>query len=326
MTHYTFIMATGTLTEAGIEREHLAGQPVDIRLASLTTPEEVARETADADGILVTLNPLPSAIIERLGPGVRVIGRAGLGLDTIDLEAARRRGIAVVHTPDYATDEVATHAVAMILATNRRLFAGDDIARTDWRNWRALAPIVSLQMQTAGVVGCGRIGRAVIQRLLPLVGKILVFDPYADRLPTGTTRVETLENLLTQSDIVTLHVPATDETTALLGKREFSLMKPGATLVNVSRGKLVDEIALVEGLAAGRPGAAALDVLAEEPPGSGSPILHAPNVLLSPHFAWYSTSSEQRMRTMAVDGVMDYLEGRPQSVARLAIDPRERTG
>lgn len=326
MASYSIVMATGTLTEADVEREHLIGQPVDIRVASLATPDEVARETATADAILVTLNPLSKDHIESLGAGVRVIGRAGLGLDTIDLGAARARGIAVIHTPDYATNEVATHAIAMILATNRRLLAGDRIARTEWKNWRALSPVVSLETQTVGVIGCGRIGRAVIQRVLPLVGRVMVLDPYVDHPPGGTVKASSLESLLTESDIVTLHVPATSETTAILGEQEFSLMKTGSALINVSRGKLVDEGALVAGLAVGRPGAAALDVLAEEPPAVDSPILHAPNVLLSPHFAWYSTASEQRMRTMAVNGVMDYLEGRTQSVARLAVDPRERTG
>jgi D-3-phosphoglycerate dehydrogenase len=319
--HYTIIMAVGTLTDADLERAHVAGQPVEIRLASLTTPEQVEMETADADGILVTLNPLPKEIINSFGSKVRIIGRAGLGLDTIDLGAARARGIAVYHTPDYATNEVATHAVAMILATNRHLVEANTVARTEWREWRRLTPLVALHEQVIGVVGIGRIGRAVIQRVIPLAHEVVVFDPYVDTPIEGTTAVSSLDELLERCDVVTLHVPATAETETLIGPRQLAIMKRGSVLINVSRGKLVDESALATALHAGTIGAAGLDVLAEEPPSRDAPILSAPNVLLSPHFAWYSVIAERRMRTMAIDGIIDYLEGRPQRAGRLAVSP-----
>jgi D-3-phosphoglycerate dehydrogenase len=320
MSHHTFVLAAGIFTDAEIEKEHLAGQPVVVKLAALTTPDEVERATADTDGVIVAVNPLPKELIDSFGPNVRVIGRAGIGLDAIDLEEAKRRGIGVVHTPDYATNEVATHAVALILAVHRRLVQGDMAARRSWTAWRQLAPFASINEQTAGVVGTGRIGRAVIERLRPLVREIVAYDPYAPPLE-GTTTAPSLEELLRRSDILTLHMPLTPETDRMIGARELALLKGGAIVVNVSRGKLIDQEALVRALEDGHLAGAGLDVLEEEPPPEDAPILRAPNVVLSPHFAWYSASSERRMRTDVVDAMIDYLEHRPLRKGRLAVDP-----
>jgi D-3-phosphoglycerate dehydrogenase len=321
MAGYTFVMAAGTFDDMAVEREQLAGRPVTLRVASLATPDEIERETAEADGIIVTTNPLPAAFIARFGPRMRIIGRAGIGLDAIDLQAAARRGVAVLHAPDYATQEVATHAVALILALNRRLAEGDAVARGRWTAWRELTPVAPLYEQTIGVVGCGRIGRAVIERLRPLAGAIVTYDPYVTSAPEGARLVASLDELLAQSDAVTLHPPLTEETRAMIGRRELALMKRGALLVNVARGALIDESALTEALQEGHVGAAALDVLHKEPPPPDAAIMRAPNVLLSPHFAWYSTASERRVRTTTVDGMWDYLEGQPPRAGRLAVVP-----
>jgi D-3-phosphoglycerate dehydrogenase len=294
---------------------------VEIRLARLFTGEEIAEATTDADGIIVTTDPLPAAFIARLGPKVRIIARAGIGLDAIDLDAARARGIAVFHIPDYASAEVATHAVAMILALNRRIVQGDAVARTDWPGWRQLAPVIPLHEQTVGVLGCGRIGRAVIERLIPLCRSIVAFDPYVTETPLGVHMAGSLDEVLSQSDVITLHMALTEETRSLLNEQTLRRLKPGAMVVNVSRGGLIDQAALVLALISGQVGGAALDVLEQEPPLPSDPILSAPNVILSPHFAWYSQASEQRARTMSVDGVIDYLEGRTPRAGRLAVVP-----
>ncbi len=322
VTDYSFVLAAGTFADTRIEEERFADRPVTVRMASLATPDAIARETAMADGVIVTTNPLPSAAIAALGPRIRIIGRAGIGLDAIDLEAAERRGIAVFHTPDYATEEVATHAVALILALNRRLMEGNAIARGRWTAWRDLAPIEPLHEQTVGVVGCGRIGRAVIARLAPLVRDVIAFDPYAPEAPPGARLAASLDELLHQSAVVTLHSPLTPDTRHMIGARELAALPRGAHLVNVSRGPLIDEPALIEALAGGQIGAAALDVLEAEPLPPDAPILAAPNVLLSPHVAWYSVASERRTRVMTVDGMLTYLEGRPVRDGRLAVDPR----
>jgi D-3-phosphoglycerate dehydrogenase / 2-oxoglutarate reductase len=316
-----FVMAEGTAPNLDIEREYLKGQDVAIRIALLDTADAVGRETVDADAVIVGTEPMPRAFIERFGPKVKIIGRAGIGLDAIDMDAARDHEVAVFHTPDYATEEVATHALALILALNRRIVEGNALARSDWSAYESLLPVKPLSEQVVGVIGLGRIGRAVIERLVPFHPTIIGYDPFVDTLVAGVTRAATLDDVLTQADIVTLHLPVTPDTVKLIGKREIGLMPPGALLINVSRGRLIDEEALVEALAEDRV-RAGLDVVATEPPPQGAPILTAPNVLLSPHFAWYSDSSERRVRTETLAGVLDYLRGEPLHTGRLVVDPR----
>jgi len=211
------------------------------------------------------------------------------------------------------------------LAANRRIVEGNGLARTDWESYEKLGSVIPLSEQVVGVVGLGRIGRAVVDRLRPLNPRIIGVDPFVTTSPDGVTLVSTLEELLTSSDIVTLHLPLTPETTKLIGPDELGLLRAGATLVNVSRGRLIDEDALVDALESGRIHAA-LDVLAIEPPPADARILSAPNVILSPHFAWYSDSSERRVRTEVLRGMLEYLRGQPLTTGRLAVDPRDAEG
>lgn len=322
---FRFVMAVGAAPDLDLETEFLKDERVEVEFASLKTPEEVRRETVSADGVIVALEPLPAELIDNFQPEVRIIGRAGIGLDTIDLEAARRRGVAVFHTPDYATEEVATHAVAMILAASRRIIEGNGLARTDWGSYEKLGSVIPLSERVVGVVGLGRIGRAVVDRLLPFGPRIIGLDPFVATAPEGVTLASRLEELLTSSDIVTLHVPLTPETTKLIGAHELGLLRPGTMLVNVSRGRVIDEDALVDALESGRI-SAALDVLAVEPPPADARILSAPNVILTPHFAWYSDSSERRVRTEVLRGMLDYLRGQPLTTGRLAVDPHGAEG
>jgi D-3-phosphoglycerate dehydrogenase len=315
------VVAEGTVHDTQVEEEHLDGRG-NVRLARIDSPDQVREATRDAVAIVVTTNPLTTAHIAALGDGVRVIGRAGTGLDTIDLDAARARGLFVYHTPDYCTAEVATHAVAMILAAHRRLLDADRVARSAYTEWRSVGPIPPLDALTAGVVGSGRIGRAVMARLMPFVGRIVTYDPNDDTALDGIERTHSLDDLLRVAHIVTLHLPLTPETGGLIGARELALLPDGAVLVNVSRGGLLDEAALCTALETGRLAGAALDVLESEPPPVGSAILNAPHLVLTPHIAWYSTASERRVRTQVIDGVLACLAGVAPSTGRIAVDPR----
>lgn len=317
-----FVMAIGAAPDLEVETEFLRDEQVEVEFASLKTPDEVRRETAGADGVIVALEPLSAELIDSFQPEVKIIGRAGIGLDAIDLEAARRRGVAVFHTPDYATEEVATHAMAMILAVNRRIVEGNELARSDWEAYERLGSVIPLSEQVVGVVGLGRIGRAVVERLRLFGPRIIGVDPYLSDAPEGVSLVSGLEELLKNSDIVTLHLPLTKETRNLIGPREIELFRPGATLVNVSRGGLIDENALVDALESGRI-RAALDVLATEPPPPDGRIVSAPNLILTPHFAWYSDASERRVRTEVLRGMLEYLRGEPLTTGRLAVDPQD---
>lgn len=321
MNELKFVMARGSFPDLSVEEEYLAGKGTAVQMVPLDTAEQVASASEDADGLIVTTEPLPREFIEQLRPKVRIIGRAGIGLDAIDLDSARERGIAVFHTPDYATEEVATHTLAMILAVNRRIIDGDVVARRDWTAWDTLAPVKPLSQQVVGLVGLGRIGRAVVERLVPFSVRIMAFDPYAQSIPPGVTAVTEVDELLQAADVVSLHAPLTPETAGIIGEREIGLLRPGAVIVNVARGGLIDEEALAAALSAGRV-RAALDVLTAEPPPANAAILSAPNALLSPHFAWYSDASDRRVRTETLQGMLDYLHERPVTTGRLVVDPR----
>src|SRR5579864_12651 len=234
-------MATGTFPDVSVETEHLAGRDATIHLRSLASDDDVESATADADAVIVTINPMPRSLIERLGRGVRIIGRAGIGLDAIDMRAAEDRELAVFHCPDYCTVEVAEHTVAMIFAINRKIVRASDIARHNWSSWRDLTPLKTLSHQSIGVIGCGRIGMAVIDRLRPSAGEIVTFDPWTKNEAAGVRRVGSLGELLRSSDVVTLHIPLTAETRGVIDRDALSQMRTGSVLVNVSRGGLVDE-------------------------------------------------------------------------------------
>jgi D-3-phosphoglycerate dehydrogenase len=315
------VFAEGAFRVTDVEEAHLAARG-SIRVAQIDTPDRVREATRDAQALVVTTHPLTSAHIAALGDGVRVIGRAGTGLDAIDLDAARARGLFVYHTPDYATNEVATHALALILAVQRRILEADRVARTDFTGWSALKPIAPLQELVAGVVGGGRIGRAVMSRLLPLVARVVAFDPYVDAMPDGVERLGSLDELLRISNIVTLHMPLTPESRGMIRARELGLMPAGSIIVNVSRGGLIDQEELRAALEGGHLAGAALDVLTTEPPPPDDPILGAPRLLLSPHLGWYSSASERRVRTQLIDGVMALLMGDAPPTGRIAVDPR----
>ena len=162
-----------------------------------------------------------------IDPDVRVIGRAGVGLDTIDLEAAKSLGITVFNEPSYAPGEVASHAIGMIITLQRKLVFVDNYVRNGWADDLVLAPMKPMDEIVVGLVGCGRIGRSVVEQLGSMVNRILVFDPMVTELPPSTVRVDSLEELLSQSDVVSLHLPLTTQTAGMLGRAQLEMMPVG---------------------------------------------------------------------------------------------------
>jgi D-3-phosphoglycerate dehydrogenase len=299
----------------------LAGQRATVRIARLDTPAAVASATADADAVIVTTHPMTAELIGALGPRVRIIGRAGIGLDSIDLDAAAARGVAVFHTPDYCVDEVADQALTSILMLQRRMLDQQAVARTtDWAG-RAAIRLPALAATTVGVLGAGRIGRAVLARLGPFRVQRLVHDPFAVETPPGVLRVGDLDELLERSDIVTIHAPLTPGTRHLLSAQRIARMRPGSYLVNVSRGPLVDSAALADALRRGHLAGAAVDVFEPEPPPADHPLRHAPNVILTPHFAWHSIEAEARVRAQTLEAVLAVVAGREPVDGRMAVHP-----
>jgi D-3-phosphoglycerate dehydrogenase len=279
---------------------------VELRFGDLSDLGGLTALTAGAAAVVVTLQPLRAAHIAAFAPSVRVIGRAGVGVDTIDLEAAEAAGITVVNQPGYGTREVASHAVALLLALQRRLCGLDDYVRRGWSGPPGLAPMKPLDELVVGLVGGGRIGRATAEMLGGLVDRILVYDPADPALPDDIEPV-TLEQLLARSDVVSLHLPLTPKTAGMVDGAFLAMMAPGALLVNVSRGGLVDEAALVAALESGHIGGAALDVFPTEPLPQTSPLLGAKNTLFTPHCASYSERSVWRLASWTVEDTINWL-------------------
>lgn len=299
---------------ADIPPEH----DIELRSGSLATPEDVQASTQGADAVVVDYELLTSDHIAAMSRSVKIIGYSGTGLDVVDLDAARARNIAVLYLPEFATDEVAEHTVALMLAGLRRLRRADQVARTEWGEWRSIGPLRTLNGATVGLIGVGRIGSGVLRRVRAFGAEVVAYDPVAEELPEGCRPADSLDELLRVADVISLQVPLTDQTRGLLGEREFRLMKSDSLLVNASRGSVIDQRALVDALERGHISGACLDVVDKEPLDPAAPITRAPNTLLTPHVAWYSPAAERRSRDHTLYGVAAFVRGEPVQFGVLA--------
>lgn len=298
--------------------EHFGGE-AELRFGPIGTADQVAHLTDGADGLVVTLQPVREALVGSLASSVKVIGRAGVGLDNIDLEAARAAGLSVINQPNYGTNEVASHGVAMLLALQRRLLAYDRYVRQGWQGPPRVGTIEPLDEMVVGLIGCGHIGSAVAVMLRGLVGAVVAHDPFAGAFPDGVESCASLDELLARSDAVSLHVPLNQETKRLLDRDRLQAVRPGALLVNVSRGGLIDEPALAEALHRGQIGGAALDVFETEPLPADSPLLDAPNTLFSPHSAAYSARSSWRLASWTIEDTLAWVTTRDVKHGNLVV-------
>ena len=267
----------------------------------LTGFEVVRTPQEDVVGVLTIGEPMGAELFAQL-PALRVVATATVGFDHIDIDAAEEHGVVVVSVPDYCTQEVADHALALLLGLVRGVVALDlDVRQGGW-DARAAGPLRTLAELRVGIVGLGRIGGALATRLLALGAEVWAHDV----LPVARdgVRFVELEELLAECDALSLHVPLTRETRGLIGRTQIVAMKPDALLVNTSRGAVVDVGAVLEALRAGHLGGAALDVLPQEPP-PVAPL--APNLVLTPHAAYYSEASEERSVRLAVARVREIL-------------------
>lgn len=270
-------------------------------------PEAFAEAARHADGVIVQFLRLDAQMLA--ANNWKVVGRYGIGVDNVDVEAATELGIAVINVPDYCIEEVAQHAVALIYAGWRGLRTANRLVLDGkWSKWAEIGNVGRMSDSTLGLVGLGRIGTQVARLLQPAFGRILVHDPFSvDDLP-GTQRAD-LDGLLAESHVVSLHCPLTSDTRGLMNAERLAAMRIEAILVNVSRGELIDVAALPAALDAGRPGQALLDVLPAEPPPNDMAVLHDPRVVITPHVAWLSTDSITELRSKVADRCAAYLTG-----------------
>ena len=282
----------------------------EVTLAPAPTPEGILSVARQADGLLVTYARVTGDIIRQLEK-CHIIARFGIGVDNVDVAAATERGIVVTNVPDYCVDEVSDHALALMLALVRKVCRANALVQSGTWDLQPLTPIPRLRGKTLGLIGFGKIPRALAPKAQALGLHVLAFDPYVPAEAMAEHGVEKvdLEALLRRSDIISVHAPLTPQTHHMLDRERLRLVKPGVVIVNTARGPLIDEAAMVEALDEGRVAAAALDVLESEPPPKGHPLLGRENVIITPHMAFYSEESLVELQTKAAQEVARVLSG-----------------
>jgi len=253
------------------------------------------------DASVAGMEPYTRAVFEAL-PDLKVVSRWGVGVDSIDLQAATDHGVVIANTPGMVTEAVADHTFCLMLALSRRLVEEMDVARgLDWL-WR----------KTLGIVGFGSIGRAVARRARGFTMRVLAYDPAPRPEAAGALGVDLvgLDELLAAADIVVLHANVTDESRGMIGEAQLRAMKPTALFVNAARGALVDQSALARALEEGWIAGAALDALDPEPPAADDPILRAPNCIITPHNSSQTAETSRRVNAQVCESIINVLAGR----------------
>jgi D-3-phosphoglycerate dehydrogenase len=287
----------------------------EVATAQCRTAEDVIAAAAGCQGLLTQYAPVDARVLE-FRPEVRIVSRMGAGFDTVDVDAARARGVWVANSPDYGIGEVATHALSMALALVRHLPRYDRDVRAGRWHYGSTGGLKRATELTLGILGLGRIGKRMSYISRNVFGAVIACDPYIidGDFPAYVGRVSK-DELFRKADIVSLHVPLNDETRGLVDARLLSLMEKGSFLVNTARGAVVRVDDVLAALESGGLEGAALDVLPQEPPAAGHPILAHPRALLTPHAAFYSIDGERELRTKAAQNLIDWARsGRPRYV------------
>ena len=296
-----------------IERDILG--KINAELIDAELSDRSARDLIkEADGVIVSQMEFNREIIESLEK-CRVISRTGIGFENVDLEAATEMGIYVSNVPDYCIPEVSNHTIGLILSLERRIVGFDrDIRKNGWGVARSKwADMRRIEGQTIGFVAFGQIPKEVCRKAIALGFDAVAYDPYVDPeeiIEAGAKCVENIEDLLKISDVVSLHVPLTDETRGMIGKRELELVGKNGFIINTSRGGVIDEESLVWAIENGKIAGAGLDVYADEPFQSNNPLSDIEKVVLTPHVAFKSVESELKQREIVAENIRAVLTGR----------------
>jgi len=320
-------------THIGFGAEALAVlEPIaDVSTGPVRSTDEWYAEMGRYDAMIVGATHMTGPVMERIGKQLRVIARTGIGVDRVDLGAATERGIMVVNTPDGPTESTAEHAIALMLNLTKQVAVSDRIvhAGQGYSPYGTLPLGLEAMGATLGLIGLGRIGGRVAQIARVLGFKVLAYDPFVTPVRAEELGVElatSLEQVLTSSEVVSIHCPATAETYRLINTERLALMRPGSYLINVSRGSLIDEAALIEALRTGHLAGAGLDVYDPEPPAADNPLLTLPNTICTSHIGSYTKASVLRMQVMACQQVDQALKGeRPTNLVNAEVWGRQRS-
>ena len=291
-------------------KKALARLDPEYRIAKSAAPEDILAVARDANAILVTYAKLPGDLLRQL-KNCKAIGRFGLGVDNIDLPAAKELGIAVNYVPDYCLREVSDHAMALLLALARKVTFSNRLVQSGRWEVPPIVPLRRLEGQVLGLIGFGNIPRTLAPKAKAFGLHVITHDPYLSQDVLAAAGVEgvSFDELLARSDFISVHAPLLPATRGLMNASAFAKMKKRAFLINTARGPLVDEAALATALDSGQLGGAALDVVATEPLAKDSLLLGRDNVILTPHTAFYSVEALEELQTKCASDVARVLSG-----------------
>ena len=291
-------------------KKALAKLDPEYRMSKSPAADDILAVACDADAVLVTYAKLPGELLKQL-KRCKAIGRFGLGVDNIDLPAAKELGIAVNYVPDYCLREVSDHAMALLLALARKVPLSNKLVQSGRWEVPPIVPLRRLEGQVLGLIGFGNIPRTLAPKAKAFGLRVVTHDPYVSPQVLAAAAVEdaSFDALLGMSDFVSVHAPLLPATRGLMNAAAFAKMKKGALLINTARGPLIDEVALVAALDCGQLGGAALDVVTTEPLAKDSPLIGRDNVILTPHTAFYSVEALEELQSKCASDVARVLSG-----------------
>jgi D-3-phosphoglycerate dehydrogenase len=304
-----------------LEQSILAGADAGLIVAQTGSESELASLAPAADGILTCWKPVTAKVL-RAAPRCIAVGRFGIGLDNIDVAEATKLGMVVTNVPSYCVEEVSDHALALLLALARKVPFYDRAIKSGAYDLQAQTPLFRVRGRTLGIVGFGKIGRALYRKAQGLGLKVIAFDPYLQPASVAGFEVEivSFQELLRRSNYISIHAPLTSETQALFDRAALRQMKPQAFLINTSRGNLIDADALREALDRGTIAGAGLDVLPLEPPAPDDPLVGHPRTIITPHAAFNSEESLVELRETAARQMAEVLTGKlPQNIVNREV-------
>jgi len=303
------VLVTDTLAESGLEALRKA-EDVDLDYRAGLQGEELLAAVRESDALVTRSGTAVTRELVNAGTRLRIVGRAGVGLDNVDVDAATERGILVINAPTANTISATEHTIALLLSACRNLPAADaSVKRGDWIRSKFMG--LELNGKTLGVVGLGRIGSGVAMRLRSFGMRVLAYDPYIARAAAEKVGAEvvSLDRLIRDADVITVHTPLNDETKGMIGADQFGRMKDGVIVVNCARGGIYVEQALADALNSGKVATAAVDVYEEEPPAGNHPFLTAKNIVLTPHIGANTIEAQDRVAVQTAEMVIEALRG-----------------
>ena len=305
------------------EKKEFGRIGAELILAQIKEEEDLIRVCKDADGLLNQYALLTRKVLEKLSK-CKVIGRYGVGVDSVDVKAATDLGIVVANVPDYCVEEVADQALSMILALIRKTVFFDQKVKSNEWDFRQGRPIHRIKGKTLGLIGCGRIGLEVAKRISAFGVRVITFDPYLQKEPEGIELMD-FDIVLKESDFISIHCPLNEASRHLIGEKEFQKMEKKPLIINTSRGPIIDEAALIQALTKRQVSGAGLDVLEKEPPDPQNPLLKMENIIIAPHISFYSEESISELKRRTAENVSSVLLGNwPRSVVNQEVKGKTR--